>query len=228
MKPIRSVFALLVLVHVLWCAQAVASALSTSHRQAAARMVELLDARRTIITTIEAISPPHARGIVRQLLEHEVALWQPLKADLVTVYMETFSEAEIEKLIAFFKTDVGRKWIATQPQISVRLVSLAEKDSSSVRKLSEIGCVSGILAPAIAQYKERAGITGNEIPPNLIQQMEPIITEIKRTCSCVMDKAIQKWGIENLLSVQREPGFQAFARGLLESGECPLPGVRYD
>lgn len=43
--------------------------------------------------------------------------WKALQDDFVRIYMKSFNEAEIKQIIAFYKTDVGRKLVVELPKL---------------------------------------------------------------------------------------------------------------
>ena len=48
--------------------------------------------------------------------------WEKMKAVYISLYAETFSPAELQGLIDFYKTPVGQKWIEKQPQMQAQIM----------------------------------------------------------------------------------------------------------
>jgi hypothetical protein len=43
--------------------------------------------------------------------------WETIKPTFIQIYSEVFTEEELQGMIDFFKSPVGQKWIAKQPQL---------------------------------------------------------------------------------------------------------------
>jgi hypothetical protein len=52
--------------------------------------------------------------------------WDKLEPELVKLYTETFSEAELKELMAFYKTPLGNKVLAQMPQLAGRSAQIAQ------------------------------------------------------------------------------------------------------
>ena len=48
--------------------------------------------------------------------------WDKMKPVYVSVYAETFTPEELRAMIAFYKTDVGQKWLEKQPQVQAAIM----------------------------------------------------------------------------------------------------------
>ena len=67
------------------------------------------------------------------------ASMETLYTKMATVYMETFTEDEIDSILAFYDTPVGKKMVATTPEVT--------------KKAMEIGQAWGMeLQPLMAKY----------------------------------------------------------------------------
>ena len=47
----------------------------------------------------------------------EAMSWDSIKPIFVKIYADNFDEAELQGMIAFYKTPVGQKWIEKQPEV---------------------------------------------------------------------------------------------------------------
>lgn len=52
--------------------------------------------------------------------------WENMKKDYIALYAEMFSEEELRAMIAFFKSPVGRTWLAKQPEIARRSMQFSQ------------------------------------------------------------------------------------------------------
>ncbi|WP_295462124.1 DUF2059 domain-containing protein [uncultured Pseudomonas sp.] len=67
--------------------------------------------------------------------------WDKIKPDMVKLYTDTFTEDELEGLIKFYQSDLGKKMLATLPRLSAQSAELTQaKLEQAVPK------VNGILA----------------------------------------------------------------------------------
>ena len=57
---------------------------------------------------------------------HEYMSWDKLKPAMIEAYRNTYSEEELDGLLAFFKSPVGQAYIAKSPQIATRSREAAE------------------------------------------------------------------------------------------------------
>ncbi len=53
--------------------------------------------------------------------------WERIKGDIVTAYMETFSEDEIKAMSAFYKTPAGQAFIQKMPQLMKKTFEISQK-----------------------------------------------------------------------------------------------------
>ena len=58
--------------------------------------------------------------------------WNKLKGQFVDVYVDVFSEEELEELVAFYKSPLGQKLIVKMPQLMQESMGLAQKQMQSI------------------------------------------------------------------------------------------------
>jgi hypothetical protein len=111
---------------------AVAWADSASHRKAAEGLLVAIEAEKTM--------QEHAARLLEILLQQQPELtaqrdvvqtfiatylhWPSLKEEVITLYVQTFSEAELKQLTVFYRTPVGNKSIAALPQLAMAATQL--------------------------------------------------------------------------------------------------------
>ncbi|MFZ5519943.1 MAG: DUF2059 domain-containing protein [Pseudomonadota bacterium] len=77
--------------------------------------------------------------------------WDVLKADLVRVYEESFSQEEIDGMIAFYRSPVGRSITAKMPTVMNRSMQLTQ-----ARMAATLPRLQAALAAAVADVKADA------------------------------------------------------------------------
>lgn len=66
-----------------------------------------------------------APGKLASVLRSELN-WSTLKADYVLIYQETFDQAEIDGLIAFYGSPAGKAFIAKMPAVMQKSIALSQ------------------------------------------------------------------------------------------------------
>ena len=110
-----------------WC-----RADEASHRQRVEELFRQLDMATTLNQTIAQVAGSMAEALPMEAGYQEVvdayvrryADWDALKDDLVTIYAQAFTAEEVQELIHFYNTAVGRKLLAQAPGISREIAAL--------------------------------------------------------------------------------------------------------
>ncbi len=63
---------------------------------------------------------------IMDLVKQEFS-WEKMKDQYITLYADTFTEAELKDIIAFYKTQSGQAFIKKQPELMKRSMELAQK-----------------------------------------------------------------------------------------------------
>ncbi|MGD2076595.1 MAG: DUF2059 domain-containing protein [Gammaproteobacteria bacterium] len=104
-----------------------------SHRQAVERLFELTDMQQKIAESVDNVmlmqlsQNPALRehqDVVHAFLEKTIG-WEGLEDDLTQMYLETFTEEEINEINAFYASPTGRKLIRQLPELVERRNRLA-------------------------------------------------------------------------------------------------------
>jgi uncharacterized protein len=108
-----------------WLALQTASADTASHRAAVEQLFTLTRLQEKIdesVLTVTALQlqqnpelAPHREAITAFLEEH--IGWNAMHEDLVQMYLQAFSEQELDTINAFYSTPAGQKIITTVPQL---------------------------------------------------------------------------------------------------------------
>lgn len=65
--------------------------------------------------------------------------WQSMEPDFIDIYMKTFSEDEIEGIVAFYKSPAGQAMLTKMPQLMTASMQIAQHRMAEVQpKLQEL------------------------------------------------------------------------------------------
>ena len=121
-----------------------ASADSASHAAQAERFLELVNADRISVPVYAQVQQMFAERFAqtqapeskRALLESyqtkaDAALdkaigWKQVKPDLIALYTDTFSEAELSRLNEFYDSELGKKMLTQLPQLNARSAQVTQ------------------------------------------------------------------------------------------------------
>lgn len=121
-----------------------ASADSASHAAQAERFLELFNADRISVPVYAQVQQMFAERFAqtqapeskRALLEGyqskaDAALdkaigWKEVKPDLIALYTDTFSEAELSRLNEFYESELGKKMLTQLPQLNARSAQVTQ------------------------------------------------------------------------------------------------------
>lgn len=101
------------------------SADSRTHRAAAEELLRLTNVEKQLQVTIDQTldlqiksSPQLApyRAVIRKFLVKHMS-WEAIKQDTVTIYVDAFTERELNEIVAFYKTPTGKKMIEKSPEL---------------------------------------------------------------------------------------------------------------
>jgi uncharacterized protein len=136
-----------------------AQAADEAARQAAAELMALTNVEQTLGMVRQQIDetmaaqlkamdvPAHLQSKVdayqkkvSSLVSKEMS-FASMKADYVDAYVTVFTTEELEGLVAFYKTPTGKAFVDKQPQLTQKLIGLAqqrmEKIAPEVQKLNQ-------------------------------------------------------------------------------------------
>jgi uncharacterized protein len=122
-----------------WLAPQIASADAASHRAAVEQLFTLTRLQQKIDESVQTVAalqlqqnPELAprRDAITAFLEQYIG-WNALHEDLVQMYLQAFSEQELETINAFYSTPAGQKIITTVPQL------VAERNRLAMQRLQD-------------------------------------------------------------------------------------------
>jgi len=122
---------------------------SGSHMQAASELIRVMDLERSAMggatAMVDAMLQQNATlaPFRDTLLEwaKKYLTWDEMGPKIVAIYADTFSEAELREIIAFYKTKTGKKVLETMPDLMRRGArvgaEVAQAHSSELERMIE-------------------------------------------------------------------------------------------
>jgi hypothetical protein len=108
-----------------WLAPQAAGADAASHRAAVERLFSLTRMQEKIDESVQTVAAlqlqqnpelARQRDAITEFLEQHIG-WNAMHEELVQMYLQAFSEQELETINAFYSTPAGQKIITTVPQL---------------------------------------------------------------------------------------------------------------
>jgi len=119
----------------------------TSHRKAAEEMLLAMNTDKVMQTMVDEMldlqtkqNPTLApyKAVMKKFLTKHLG-WDSLKDDMVKLYVESFTEAELKEMTRFYKTPVGRKAIEQLPKLTAKGAQLGvEKVQANLAELQRM------------------------------------------------------------------------------------------
>ena len=108
---------------------------STSHERAAAELVDVVRLEQVTTASITTMTDAmiSQNPMLAQLRDvfinffKEFVRWEELRPEYVRMYREAYSEAELNELIAFYRTPVGQKTVELMPVLMQRGAQIGQK-----------------------------------------------------------------------------------------------------
>ncbi len=150
------------------CISSSAFADSASHAGSAERFLQLANADRLAVPVYaqvqqmfaqrfaEAQAPDTKKALLeRYQAQANTALdkaigWDKLKPDLVALYTSQFSETELNQLIAFYESPLGKKMLSKLPELNARSAQLTQ-----VKLESAVPEVNNLLSEMTAELEKQ-------------------------------------------------------------------------
>ena len=95
--------------------------------------------------------------------------WEALRPEFVQAYSQAFTEKELKELTAFYETPLGKKLIATEPEISGKLSKLSQEKAMSImpRVVQHLREMVAATKPAPAPGSSPGNLLTPPLPPGL-------------------------------------------------------------
>lgn len=104
------------------------------HQRAAARLIEVMGTRKiladslaTTVSTLAQRNPQAAEYTdIFQGFFGKYMSWDALSPDLTKLYVQAFTEDELNRLTAFYDSELGRKVLTTMPDLTRKAIALGQ------------------------------------------------------------------------------------------------------
>jgi hypothetical protein len=114
--------------HLVWADDA-------SHRAAAEGLLNLMDMDKIMaqsvdqMVTVQVKQNPSIAPFEQQMKAflNKYMSWASMKADMVKLYADEFTEPELKELTVFYQTPVGRKTVQKMPQLLAKGAEIGQK-----------------------------------------------------------------------------------------------------
>ncbi len=131
-----------------------------SHRNLSEKLLIIMEAKENQNKYIEMIKnmniaqiqkmaakdkdmPEEAKKIMKEHSEKSFNLifdelsWDKMKSDYITIYVNAFTEAELQDMINFFDTPTGKKYIKQTPEIMQKSMGIAQVKMQKIMPMLE-------------------------------------------------------------------------------------------
>lgn len=112
------------------------------HQASVQEMAQMID--QSTRQTLPGI-PPARQAKFRQAMAQLDAIvreemnWEKMKPQYIRIYAETFTQQEVDDLIAFYQTPSGQSYIRKQPEVTRKTAALSqEKMDVMMERLSRV------------------------------------------------------------------------------------------
>ena len=90
------------------------------------KQMQMARIKNTNLSGEDAQNAAYLQEEVMNILEKEMS-WDNLKEDYIDIYAEIFTEEELQGIIAFYKTPIGRKFIERTPEVMQKSFQISQK-----------------------------------------------------------------------------------------------------
>lgn len=140
-----------------------------SHRKSAKELLELMDVKTNFERSMDSIKQVQMAQLsnmglsdmeiekakalqekIMNLIANEMS-WDKFRDDLVIIYMDTFTEEELNGIVEFYRSPAGQKFIEKVPEIMSRSMQLSQQIMADmmpkIQKITEEFMASEKVAP---------------------------------------------------------------------------------
>ena len=155
----------------LFCLFAIANADETTHKAAAEELLLLTnsdDMMKQVWAQVEGMmdqqfqqmgAPEDLKPIFKKYTDKMFKLMKEeysfanIKDDLITIYVNTYTEDEIREISKFYKSLAGKKFLEKMPQLMQETMAITQKNMQGM--IQKIQKISEEMAEAIKKLKEQ-------------------------------------------------------------------------
>lgn len=144
--------------------------------------------------------------------------------DLIApVLAESFTQSELEALLAFLVSDTGKKWTSLQASMAQKIIASLQSSPEVAGALFLAGCASGVVTNVIVKTEEMMRGVG-QMPLSLGAALEgsrPLQDRAEASCTCLLNALIEKFGTTDWIRAIRSPHNQGAIAQAAKA--CPDP-----
>jgi len=187
------------------------------------RLVRALSLHSMVDAMLGAVVPPgDPMVIASRMFDQDKGTLSAFESEVAGLYERRFTPEELRRLAEFLESDLGKKWVAQQPDIVREQMAALDQGKTSLGVMREIGCATSLLAPALAKAKAKAGLSEPGIPADFQARFDALATASRGFCGCIFREAEKKGKGAAL----RDPAqLESLAQEAVTSGACPLPSL---
>jgi hypothetical protein len=205
--------------------QAALAPIPPSHMAAAVEMVRSLNMEQHLQTMVDGLAPPGIRReITRRIVMQRVDV-SAIEAQIARVYAENFTEEEIRLLLAFYRSDIGRKLQARQAVLTAAVTQALIGSQEIVNNLLVSACAAGFVASAAEQSEKFQRSLGRQPPTidEVFRGSAPLIQKAAESCTCIFGKAFAVAKSKDPRQMFTDPAVKQAVEEAFKSGACPRP-----
>jgi len=91
---------------------------------------------------------------IMELVMDEIS-WEKLKPQLIEIYLEVYSESELNEIVAFYKSPTGQKFIAKMPELMTATMKINQTNLQRI--MPKIQAMSEEMMVEVRQQKDNCG-----------------------------------------------------------------------
>ncbi len=142
------------------------------------------------------------------------------------LFGQFFSRSQIQGLVTFFDSPVGKHWSSIQTEVQQELTS-GFNSGSALRRIAVLGCSLGALAPNLEAQAKAAGVDSSELTARGEELLGPVIDRVTLVCDCIIGELLATVGPQALDPTQAgSPEVAAVIQDIGNSGVCLSPEMR--
>jgi hypothetical protein len=179
----------------------------------AVQLLDLLQPRHDMMLVFHNLLPnPAARNLADRLVSEYPEVWSDFDADYAALLSETFTEKQLQEILAFMSSETGQLWRQSAAGLTEHLQAGSNDPKSLTFRMAAIGCAIGVLAPGDTEVTDATYEATRSRREAAIE-----------TCDCLLAKAVEKWPSVPIAQQLLKPESQSYFGELLEGGVCPMP-----
>lgn len=124
----------------------------------------------------------------------------------------SFTDDELMQLLAFYRTDTGKKWIGTSLEVG------RESSPHYYRFIAGNVCATLLVKSALVNGKAKRDLQTNEIPAEFRDALPTLVASAQPYCECNVDAFMRQM----VQATKTDAGAESAFKVLDPSGKCPV------